>query len=175
MSLESKLAELATRRERFKQFRDEVDEDLARQRAERLAAETAAIQQLILEAAAEGGTLGQIKRAYGTKDHRTIADVVKAHKPEIVAIQKDIVQKQQGRPEWLKDLTHDSFLVQVGQDEVLYTWTTLDDGLLMFTTTSPLWDPTFTIRNEAVELLDGKTENESDAARLAAEFIRRQA
>jgi hypothetical protein len=174
MSLESTLAELAERRERFKEFRDEVDADLARQREERLAAELAAIDNLIFQSAAEGATLGQIKRAYGTKDHRTIADKVRDHKPEIAAIQKTITQQLKGQPDWLI-YNGNSIRVVDGEWTADFTWVIVDEGEFMFTTEEPLWDPTFTHKNTAVEVLDGKTESESRHARAAAEFIRRQA
>jgi hypothetical protein len=175
MTLETKLAELADRRDRFKDFRDSVDEDLARQRVERLAAENAAIDQLIVESAAEGATLGQIKRAYGTKDHRTISEKVKAHAPEIAALRAGRIAGIKDQPTWFT-LTNDGrVIVQWEDSEAEFTYSTMEDGQFLFNTDESRWDPTFTTENKAVALLDGKTETDSNEARVLAKFIRKQA
>ena len=172
MTLETKLAELAERRERFKEFRDSVDADLARQRVERLAAENAAIDQLVIECAAEHATLGQIKRAYGTKDHRTISDKVTSHAAEIAAIRTQAVQKMKNQPDWFR-IDGDTVRVEREDGAATFTWTTLEDGQFLFSTDEPRWDDTFTTENKAVTLLDGKTETDNADARILGKFIRK--
>lgn len=171
--LEDTLAELATRRAAFKEFVDSVDEDLARQREERLASEKAAIRSLILTAVAQDASLGQVKRAYGTKDHRTIADVVKGGMAEIDAIRKQGTAEVTDMPEWVHALTSHEAVVVVDGDSATYGWSAMGDGALLFSTEAPLWDETYTHKNEAVSLLDGKTENDSAEARVLAKFIRK--
>lgn len=169
MTLESKLAELEQRRTAFKDFRESVEADLRRLREQRLATEQAAIIQLVLEAAAAGATTGQIKRAYGTKDHRTIADIIRNHAAEIEALQRRTVEAVEEIPDWLT-MDDNSVTVREGEFEAEFTWTEVGDEL-MFITEEPLWDPSYTIKNEAVALLDGKTESESERARLIAKFL----
>lgn len=169
MTLEDKLAELEQRRTAFKDFRESVEADLRRLREQRLATEQAAIVGLILEAAAAGATTGQIKRAYGTKDHRTIADIIRNHTAEIEALQRRTVDAVEELPDWLT--LHEHYVtVREGEFEANFTWTDVGDEF-MFVTEEPLCDPSYTIKNEAVALLDGKTESESERARLIAKFL----
>lgn len=51
----------------------------------------------------------------------------------------------------------------------------MEDGLFLYTTANPLWNEDFTIKNEAVALLDGKTENDSEEARIVGKFLRQLA
>lgn len=172
MSKETTLAELAERRERFKDFRDSVDADLKRQRAERLAAEEAAIVGLVLQAAAEDATMGQIKRAYNTKDHRTISTIVRSHTAEIEALRSTQIAALKGQPEWFSiDGNFIHVMWEGGTAD--YTWSSQEDGQFLFTTDEPRWDETFTVENKAVTLLDGKTETDSNEARVVAKFIRK--
>lgn len=173
MTLESKLAELAERRARFVEFRDAVDADLARQRVERLSAETAGIQQLVVECAAEDATIGQIKRAYDTKDHRTISDIIRSHGPEIAAIKAGKVARLRNQPEWFTLDADGTIHVSWEESQADYTYSTLEDGQFLFSTESSRWDDSFTIENKAVNLLDGKTETESAEGRVLAKFIRK--
>lgn len=172
MGLENTLEELAERRIAFKTFRETVDAELRKLRVERLSAEQASIEHIVVKAMAEGATLGQIKRAYGTKDHRTIASIVESRAHEIEAIQK-AKQEQKASTDWfiLSDL--DTARVVIGNHVADYTWYEVD-GELMFTTDDSLWNDDFTIKNEAVALLDGKTETDNDEARILAKEIRKR-
>lgn len=172
MTLKDTLAELEERRANFRQFRDAVDRDLRRLRAERLAEETAAIEDLMVQAAAEDATLGQIKRAYGTKDHRTVADVIERRRNEIEVIRKTRMGRIRNQPEWF-EFTDGGVRVTWEGDQAQYTWTHLEEGVLLFATDTPQWDDTYTIRNEAVALLDGKTSEESEQARILGTFVHR--
>ena len=171
MALQETLDELTERRVAYTARRAAIEEELRALRKEKLAAEQASIEGIIVKAMAEGATLGQVKRAYGTKDHRTIADIVTAREAEIQAV-RDAEIKKRERSDWF-DLYHDRASVAVDGQLAEYTWTDVD-GKLMFITDEPLWDETATIRNEAVALLDGKTEDDSIEARTLAAAIRKQ-
>ena len=175
MALEATLAELEERRSAFRHFRSQVDEDLRRLRIERLAAEQQAIDHLVFKAAAEGASLGAIKRAYGTKDHRTISDLVRDHSAEIEALKKAAVDAVSNPPEWLSVFDPTGFNVTLGEHMASFAASTMEDGLFLYTTANPLWNEDFTIKNEAVALLDGKTENDSEEARIVAKFLRQLA
>lgn len=171
MALQDTLDELETRRLAYKAFERQVDAELRELRAEKLNAEKAGIRHLVVKAAAEGATTGQIKRAYGTKDHRTVADVLIAGKAEIEAIRQAEAKKLE-TAEWFS-FEGDRILVQVDAWVAYYTWTEVE-GEIMFSTDEPLWDSTFTTKNEAVALLDGKLESESVEAGAVARAIRKR-
>lgn len=173
MALQDTLSELAKRRSNYKDFREAVEADLAKEKRLRLAAEEHAIDTLIFTAAAEGASTGQIKRAYGTKDHRTISERLKAHAAEIEAIRARKVNDIGEMPEWLR-VDGDQVVVDLPSCEtVLFDVVPLADGeKVMFMTNTPLWSDDYTEKNEAVELLDGKTEGESEEASVAAKFWR---
>ena len=175
MALEATLAELEERRSAFRHFRSQVDEDLRRLRIERLAAEQQAIDHLVFKAAAEGASLGAIKRAYGTKDHRTISDLVRDHSAEIEAIKKAAVDAVSNLPGWLNILDATNFVVNLDTNSADYQAVEIEGGILLFTSDNSLWNEDFTIKNEAVELLDGKTENDSEEARIVGKFLRQLA
>lgn len=171
MSLENTLEELAERRLAFKAYRTTVEEDLRKLRAEKLAAEQASIEYIIVKAMAEGATLGQVKRHYGTKDHRTISRIVEVRAAEIEAVRNAAQAEKAKKKDWFT-FDGDTVLVIVeGHSAARYTWTEVD-GEIMFTTEEPRWDETLTIENKAVTLLDGKTESSSEEARILAENIR---
>lgn len=173
MSLEQTLAALAERRAAYQIFQAQVDEDLRNERARRLGDERAAIDHLVFKASAEGATMGQIKRAYNTKDHRTISDKIKAHTAEIDAIRKAAIQRVKDMPEWLEIHDSESFTVTIGEFKTGYSVTSMQDGTLMFGTGDPLWNDDYTIKNEAVDLLDGKTEADGEEAAIVGKFLRK--
>lgn len=170
MTLEDTLQDLAERRYAFRAYRTNVDEELRKLRAEKLGAEQASIEHIVVKAMAEGATLGQVKRAYGTKDHRTIANIVAARASEIEAVREAQVEQEEPKDDWfILGMGHVS--VFLDDARATFTWSEVD-GLLMFSTDEPLWDSDYTIRNEAVALLDGKTEADSNEAREIASAIR---
>lgn len=173
MTLEHTLEELAERRAAFAAHRAKVDEELRRKRVELLAAEQAAIEGIVVRAMAEGATLGQVKKAYNTKDHRTIATIVAARAHEIDAVRKQ-KDEAKAKDDWFTFEDDTVLVVLDGHGTARYTWTEIE-GELMFTTDEPLWNDDFTIKNEAVALLDGKTEGESAEARHLAKQIRKRA
>ena len=171
MALENTLEELAERRLAFKSYREGVEEELRKLRIEKLAAEQASIEHIIVRAMAEGATLGQIKRAYGTKDHRTIANIVAARAMEIKAL-ANARREEKAKTDWFK-LSDDLVLVEREDGAARFTWAEVDDKI-MFTTEEPLWNEDFTVRNEAVALLDGKTEDDNEEAGILAKAIRQR-
>ena len=171
MALEEALQELAERRMAFRAYREQVEEELRQLRGEKLAAEQANIEHLVAKAAAEGGTTGQIKRAYGTKDHRTVADILARRASEIKALRNAEIEKQNDTS-WF-NFTDDGVLARIGGSEALFTYVYVDDEM-MLTTETPLWNDDFTQRNEAVALLDGKTEDDSIEAAKIIRAIREQ-
>lgn len=169
MTLQETLDQLSERRLAFKAYQQQVEEELRALRLEKLGAEKASIEYLVAKAAAEGATTGQIKRAYGTKDHRTIADILGARAKEIEAIRTAAEEAKRG-PEWFQ-LDSEFVRVFLGEHSAMFQWHDVE-GELMFTTEEPLWNEDFTIKNEAVALLDGKLESESEAAAEVASAIR---
>lgn len=172
MALQDTLDELETRRLAYKAFERQVDQELRQLRAEKLNAEKAGIRHLVVKAAAEGATTGQIKRAYGTKDHRTVADMLIAGRAEIEAIRQAEAKKLE-HADWFEFQDDGTILVEVDAWVAYYDWTEVD-GEIMFSTNEPRWDSTFTNENEAVKLLDGKLESESVEAGAVARAIRKR-
>ena len=171
MALEEALQELSERRVAYRAYREQVEEELRQLRIEKLAAEQANIEHLVAKAAAAGGTTGQIKRAYGTKDHRTVADILARRASEIKALRNAEVEKQNDTS-WFT-FTDDGISVRIGDSEALFTYVYVDDQM-MLTTETPMWNDDFTQRNEAVALLDGKTEDDSIEAAKLIRAIREQ-
>lgn len=171
MALQETLDELTERRVAYTARRAAIEEELRALRKEKLAAEQASIEGIIVKAIAEGATLGQVKRAYGTKDHRTIADIVTAREAEIQAVRDAEIAKRDNT-DWFTIHGEQAFVTYKG-NTCAFEWTEVD-GKLMFITDEPLWDETATIKNEAVALLDGKTEDDSIEARTLAAAIRKQ-
>lgn len=168
MALEEALEQLAERRLSFRAYRDAVDEELRRLRATKLAAEQANIEAIVVKAAAEGATTGQLKRAYGTKDHRTITDILQRRGAEIEALTKAKAEKAAGT-DWFT-ITDDGIVVIIEGSTALFTYTYVDNEV-MLTTSTPLWNEDFTERNEAVALLDGQSESTSEEVRTIVKAI----
>jgi len=84
------LDRLRALRESYRAYVEAVDADLAREKAKRLAARQGEILEAVAESAARGASLADIKRAYGTKDHRTIKKMVDSMSNQIEAIAEEI-------------------------------------------------------------------------------------
>lgn len=172
LSKEAALKRLSENRASFSAYRDQVDEELRQIRRERLAQYELGIRRDVLEAYAAGATLGAIKRAYNTKDHRTIKAIIDSGMSEVEQMRLAEVEQAQaastGLPDWAARQL-DNIIVTVGEDVAFYTYEEIEGGKLMFSTDEAPWDPTFTKKNRAVELLDGKIEGETaEATELAA-------
>lgn len=172
MTLENTLQELAERRLAFKAYRTQVEEELRQLRTEKLAAEQSSIEHIVVKAMAEGATLGQVKKAYGTKDHRTISTMVANRASEIQAVRDAKVEESKTvGPDWYFLRDDGTFRIIIGEQIADYDWFMVDD-LMMFNTEENPWNDDYSIRNEAVALLNGKTETDSPEAKTIASAIR---
>lgn len=156
MSLEQTLDEIERRRAGFKDRRDKIDEELAARRAALLADEVSQINDLIAKARAQGATLGQIKRAYGTKDHRTITTIVNAYGAEIEYWKSALTSGKYGS--WFT-MSDDGATVTI--NDVLFRIIPVEDGIILDTDVSP-WNDDFTVPNKTVGEFDGKTQDDDD-------------
>ena len=78
------LAAIAKSRAGYKDFVKQVDADLRVEKAKRLAAQQGTIYHQVAEAWGTGASIEEIKRAYGTKDYRTIKNIIEAFAVEPV-------------------------------------------------------------------------------------------
>lgn len=175
MTLEDTLSELERRRLGFKDRAAKIKEEMRQRELALLADERAQIEDLIAKAMASGATLGQVKRAYGTKDHRTIRDIVAKREAEIQYWRDELAKPTNG--EWFTIAGID---VETGRhvvfiDSVTFDVVPLDNGGIMLSTDTPQWNEDFTVENETVREFDGKTEEESERVREIADAIRSQA
>lgn len=67
----------------YKDFVAAVDADLAEERRKRLNSRAGDIRAAVVNAYAHGASLAEIKRAYGTKDHNTIKNMVEGAEREV--------------------------------------------------------------------------------------------
>lgn len=91
------LAQLAAARREYKTFVAAVDADLAKERARRLFNESSRIHDLVVAAFANGASLADIKRAYGTKDHNTIKSIIDSSQAEIEERKRRDAERQSGK------------------------------------------------------------------------------
>lgn len=175
MTKNTTLSELTERRARFRVFADLVDAELRAERERRLATEKNAILTLMHEAWAKGATYGELKRAYGTKDHRTVRDIIESGTSEINAIKARIEQQaSESQSHWftIDWGQHNATVTVDGFQAVFSWWEDEETGDLTFITDEALYpDNNFDKQNKAVALLDGKTEKDSASARELAEAI----
>lgn len=76
---EQALANITQARESYKDFVAQVDADLKRERQVRLAKQQGTIAHMVAEAHfVHGASIAELKRAYNTKDHNTIAGMIKS-------------------------------------------------------------------------------------------------
>lgn len=164
--LEETLATLESRRLGYKERRARIEEELRQRRIAMLAEEQGQIENLVAKAVAEGATLGQIKRAYKTKDHRTITTMVAENEAAIRYWREFLAAPENG--DWFTIVDDDNVLI----GEVTFRLVTMETGEIMLTTETPQWNEDFTIENETVRDFDGKTEDESDRVREIADALR---
>lgn len=164
--LEETLKELEVRRLGYKDRREKIEEELRARRISLLAEEQAQIEDLIAKAYASGATLGQIKKAYGTKDHRTITTIVANRATEIKYWRQALAESE--AEAWFS-IGPDGITIS----GVLFDYTILDDMKFMLFTGEPQWNDDFTIENETVRDFDGKTEDEDPRVAEIAEAVRK--
>lgn len=166
MSLEATLEDIARRRAGFKDRRAKIDEELAARRAALLADEVAQINDLIAKARAQGATLGDLKRAYGTKDHRTITTIVNAHEAEIRYWKDELLSGKHGSWFTITPINDpDEALDAVLINDVVFQIMDLQGGGIMLATEVSRWNEDFTVENKTVGEFDGKTEDDDERIR----------
>lgn len=84
------LNHLADMRESYKDYVEAVDADLAVERQKRLAQRQGEIVDAVVNAYAHGATKAELKRAYGTKDHKTITNIIESSSNQIEVIQTKV-------------------------------------------------------------------------------------
>lgn len=77
------LARLREERENYKPFVEAVERDLQVERASRLAAKRLDIENSVVMAYINGASIADLKRAYDTKDYRTIKTILDKHAAQI--------------------------------------------------------------------------------------------
>lgn len=160
-NLETTLDDIARRRAGFKDRRAKIDEELAARRAALLADELAQINDLIAKARAQGATLGDLKRAYGTKDHRTITSIVNSHAAEIAYWKDALTTGQYGQWFTITSATEDDIYDTVLIHDVVFSITEIENGIMLLTE-QDRWNEDFTVENATVRDFDGKTEDEDE-------------
>lgn len=129
-SMEDALAAITEARASYKDYVAQVEEDLKRERQVRLAKAQGTIIHRVAEAYALGANIADLKRAYGTKDYRTIRDILDAYHADL----EDATVREQVAHEvfdWftietLPTLTTDGFVR--AEDSTEYNVFYLDDG-----------------------------------------------
>lgn len=114
MSKEETLSNLRENREAYGARVEAVEADLARLRAERLGVYQAQIRTLVLRAYAEGASIAAIQRAYGTRDFRTIKNIIESGEVEVAAHKAKIVEE--ATPKWFKITRPDTHVYRVDID-----------------------------------------------------------
>jgi len=77
------LARLREERENYKPFVEAVERDLQVERAARLSAKRLDIENSVVMAYIAGASIADLKRAYDTKDYRTIRTILDKHAAQI--------------------------------------------------------------------------------------------
>jgi hypothetical protein len=127
------LVALTKSRAGYKDFVKQVDADLRVEKAKRLAAHQGTIYHQVAEAWVLGATIEDLKRAYGTKDYKTIKNIIDncAELPvQVDAPEQGDMIETNAKPNWyeiVKPPTKvDEGMLYVG--ELGYDIVPLDDG-----------------------------------------------
>lgn len=180
MSKENALAALTVVRNELIAVRPVIEEEVRVHRATRLQAYQANVARQILLAYASGASVNEIKKAYGTKDHRTVAAIIQAGAGEIAALRAEIAADQTAHIEqpaetWFKVMGEDGVEITWEGDTALFALHELDDGSHMLTTEHPRWDTDVTPAKEnmAVAMFDGRDDDEVDQIKLIVKVMHR--
>ena len=164
---------LKTVREAAIAERAKIEEEVRAFRAERLAASARQARMLILEAYAKGASIAKIKKAYGTRDHATIANAIESGADEIAAIIAS--NAAPGAPEWFSFPDgKESALVDIDWEgsSARFAIHEFEDGdILLSSNVERIVDG---VENKAVAYFDGYTSEEVgeiDAIRVAWEAV----
>lgn len=167
MDKQDALAKLTKARGRLALVRDVVEMELRKLRDERLSAYRRDINFLILVAYAAGASMGEIKRAYGTKDHRTVSAVIQAGSADIAQMRK-AAESDEEYTDWFT-ITGDTVEVRASGESVLFRITEMEEGEIMLSTDIPRWNDDYTVENPIVAEFDGVLSDESTRVATIAE------
>lgn len=122
------LAAIAKSRAGYKDFVKQVDADLRVEKAKRLSAHQGTIYHQVAEAWALGASIEDLKRAYGTKDYKTIKNIIDSFSE--LPSQPDVPTPTAEPQAWFKieraPLGLEDGLIHVG--DASYEVIVLDDG-----------------------------------------------
>lgn len=158
MNKQELLDKLTEARSRLSTVRDVVEAEIRKIRDERLSAYRRDLRYLILAAYAAGASMGEIKRAYGTKDHRTISDVINEGAAEIEAMRQSAAEIK-AREDWY-ELTDNGVLIRDGGEEVFFTIAEMEEDEILLQAETPRWNEDWTVENKVVGKYDGMTSDE---------------
>lgn len=127
-------------------------------RRERMASYAKEIEQAVLTAAAAGATMGQIKEAYGTKDHRTVSAIIHAGNAEIAAIQ-EADKKREVLANWFV-IDGDQVKITLPDGEATFKITSMEEEEILPQANEPRWNEDWTVENKIVAMFDGFTSDE---------------
>ena len=123
---ERSLRALTEARQQFKSFAAAVDADLALERTKRLAAEHGRIRSFIIDAHLGGASIADLKRAYGTKDYRTIRAVLDSAVAEIAERERIATEKKSDKFFWIEGK-----ITIVESNDMVFDVIELEDGEYM--------------------------------------------
>lgn len=180
MSKENALAALSVARTELTEIRPVIEEEVRVHRATRLQAYQAEVARQILRAYAAGATMNEIKKAYGTKDHRTVSAIIQAGATEIAALRDAMAADEtshieQPNESWFTITESGQIEITWEGDTAMFTLHELDDGSSMLTTEDPRWDTTVTPakENKAVAMFDGRDDDEVEQIKIIVKAANR--
>lgn len=156
MKLSARLDAVAKARQAFVVARTTLEQRLREQMAEELSNLQTQVDVAVRYAYDSGESKAAIMRAMGTKDYNTMnASLVRTSAVSEVVGDDPLgdVYSRVGEALFVSYVNH-------GEDKLngksVFAIRTLDDGRIMLSADAPLWDETFTVRNDAVAVLDGR-------------------
>lgn len=128
--LDDALSALTESRKSWHPYVEKVDAALAEERHRQLEGKREEITTAVLFAAANGASIADIKRAYGTKDYRTIKSILEAH-PERLAAMRAAVTAYVDLPEIEFNVETDTVAIrdaETGEVQSVLEILALEDG-----------------------------------------------
>lgn len=133
------LSALAEARADYRTFVQAVEDDLARERAERLSKRRNEVRDLVIDAASKGANVAELKRAYGTKDYRTIKSILDNAGDELLVRREQNVQAEVKDRKWFEITNHGTIDVWDGEALANLVFERLDDGSIMLLSNDELY------------------------------------
>lgn len=158
--LSQRLDAVARARQAFVLARTTLEQRLRDQMAEELTNLQTQVDIAVRYAFDSGESKAAIMRAMGTKDYNTMQSSLERTQGVSEVVGADPLGDVYFVMHTPDGDRLDVNYVNHGDDRLngsaSFDIRRLDDGRIMFTALSPLWDETFTVRNDAVAVLDGK-------------------